>query len=92
MKLIFYIVIILLLFSYVFFKEKGIKDYIELTNKYSQVLEENNKLKTKNKELELMLKKLKTDKNYIESIAREKYNMLKKDEILIKIEKKGDEK
>ena len=57
-----------------------------------KLLEENKKIKKENEQLKLEVKKLKSDLKYIEKIAREKYNMIKEDEILIKINKKKEEK
>ncbi len=92
MKTVLYIVIVIGLLSYVVFKDRGIKDYIELSNKYSQIIKENIKLEKENKKYRELIKRLKMDKSYIEKIAREKYNMIKPNEILIKIEKKGEKK
>jgi cell division protein FtsB len=64
-------------------------EYMELSEKYSRICEENRKLAKENAKLISIIEKLKTDRSYIEKIAREKYNMIKRDEILIKIEKKG---
>ncbi len=89
MKIAIYTVIIFALLSYVFFKQKGVMEYMELSEKYSRICEENRKLAKENAKLISIIEKLKTDRSYIEKIAREKYNMIKRDEILIKIEKKG---
>lgn len=91
-KFIIYFLIFFILFTIIFFKKRGIKSYILVHKRLDNLIEENNKIEKENKELKVKIKKLKTDLKYIEKIAREKYNMIKDNEILIKINKKEEAK
>ena len=91
-KFLIYLIIFIVFFGIIFFKKRGIKDYIFVHKKLEKLIEENKKLEKENKQLKLTIKRLKTDLKYIEKIAREKYNMIKENEILIKINKKKEEK
>ena len=86
-KLFLYAILIIILFSYIVFKEKGVIEYFKLEKKYQELVQENNNLKKDRKKLLEIIHKLKTDKEYIEKIAREKYNMIKEGEILIKVKR-----
>ncbi len=91
-KLLIYFIIIAIFFSIIFFKKRGIKDYIVMHKRLEKLVEENRKIKKENELLKSEVKRLKSDLKYIEKIAREKYNMIKEDEILIKINKKREVK
>jgi len=56
------------------------------------ILNANKNMEKERKQLQTNIKKLKSDKKYIEKMAREKYNMIKNGEIVIKINKKGGKK
>jgi len=90
--ILIYILIFICFFLIIFFRERGLKDYIVMHKRLEKLTEENKKIEKENKQLKLEIKKLKTDLKYVEKIAREKYNMIKDNEILIKIRKKKEEK
>ena len=92
-KIFIYLAIITFFTLTLFFKNRGIKDYIFMHKKLDELIEKNRNLANENKNLKLTIEKLKKDYKFIEKIAREKYNMIKKDEIMIRIIKlKGGKK
>ncbi len=91
-KIVIYSLIFIFLFIIIFFKKRGLKDYIVMHKRLEKLIEENKRIEKENEQLKLEIKKLKTDLKYIEKIAREKYNMIKQNEILIKINKKEEKK
>lgn len=62
-------------------------EYFRIEKKINKVKTHNNTLEYKKVILEAEKERLKSDKNYIEKIAREKYKMAKKDEKIIRIVK-----
>ena len=87
-----YFIIFIIIFMYIFFKKRGIREYIVMHKRLEKLIEENKRIESENKKLKIEIKRLKTQLKYIEKIAREKYNMIKGDEILIKINKKEEKK
>lgn len=61
--------------------------YIRQTSYKKQLEKDIQSLEKEKQQLEKEAKRLKTDMDYIEKIAREKYNMKKKDEKVYKIVK-----
>ncbi len=91
-RVVVYSIIIIIILIYLFFKDKGIIEYYHIKKEYVDILNANKNMEKEKKQLKIDIKRLKSDKKYIEKIAREKYNMIKDGEIEIKINKKGGEK
>jgi len=81
-----FVILILILFSYIFIGNKSIFTYLKLHKELNINKEIENTLNKKNKELKQNIKKLKEDTldlDYLDEIAREKHNLSKEDEIII---------
>ncbi len=81
-----FVILILILFSYIFIGNKSIFTYLKLNKELNINKEIENTLNKKNKELKQNIKKLKEDTldlDYLDEIAREKHNLSKEDEIII---------
>lgn len=80
------LVVILGALAFLFFHENGILKYLklksELNKMNSEILESEEKLKS----LQAEIDSLKSSKEKIERVAREKFNMMKKNEKTFKIE------
>jgi cell division protein FtsB len=66
---------------------RGFFHYLKLHREIVALTEENSRLEAKNVELAEDIKKLQSDKAYLEKIAREKHGLLKKDEMVFDFEK-----
>jgi len=89
-KLVLYlfIAIIVLGLLYIFFNERGLIKYTGLKNQVDSMQVELEKIKLENQlknEIDSLQKKIPAK---MEQIAREKYNMKRKDETVIEIEEK----
>lgn len=76
--------ILTFLLGRVILSEKGIKGYVSLKKRVEEMEAENRILKGEKERLELEIRRLKSDPYYIEKIARELYDMVKENEIVIK--------
>jgi len=89
---------ILALFSvlfFVIFGENGLADLNLLRQQRDSLIEKNRLLEQENLSLYREIERLKHDLKYIENVARQELGMIKKDEIIFKInnsEKKHDAK
>ena len=70
------------LVCWIVFAPKGIVPYNSLKKKVKKISLENEELRSKNGTLLEEIHKLTHDMEYIGKIAREKYNMLKKNEVI----------
>jgi cell division protein FtsB len=91
-RFVVYSIIFFIIIFYLIFKNKGVKEYFHIKKEYMDILNANKNMEKERKQLQTNIKKLKSDKKYIEKMAREKYNMIKNGEIVIKINKKGGKK
>lgn len=66
----------------------GLWQHWKLTRKRDQLVKELATLRREQDSLRVVIRKLKSDSSYIEKVAREKYNMGKPDEEIIRIIKK----
>ena len=77
--------IVLVIFSFIIvFRQNGV---IQLNEKKRQMIEsakQNDIIKEKNKKLYREIKRLKSDSDYIESVARKELGMIREDEIIIR--------
>ena len=90
-KLVFYVFISILILGliYFFFNERGVIKYMGLKNRVDSIQVELQKIKLENErlknEIDSLQKKIPAK---MEQVAREKYNMKRKDETLIEVEEK----
>ena len=90
-KLLKKLIIILILLSslaFLFFNENGILKYLKTKSELKHLDQELRKAVEKVKALEKEIDSLKTSKEKIERVAREKFHMMKKNEKVFKIEEK----
>jgi cell division protein FtsL len=82
-RFLFLILISLLIFGILtFFGEKGVFHLFRLQKELARVKEKNFKLEGENQTLKEEVKRLKSDKRYIEEIARKELGMVKEGEII----------
>ncbi len=84
----FCLVSVLILFVVVYFAPYGARNYFNLQNELSVINNEIAELTLENKQLKNEIDRLKNDENYIQEVARKKYGMLKKDELIFDFSKK----
>ncbi len=82
------IILILLFILWHIISPNGALKYYFIREQLDESLAKNEILEKENNALREDINKLKNDPLYIEKIAREKYGMIKKNEILYKIKKK----
>lgn len=66
---------------------RGLISYLQLRREVATLTEENTRLQGKMAELNAEMQKLKSDNAYLEQVARGKYGMLKKDEMIFDFSK-----
>jgi cell division protein FtsL len=80
------VAIFVLIFFIAFFTgNKSVFDLYSLRRERNALVEEKNRLEEENKRLQKEIKKLQNDIEYIEKVAREKYNLKRKDETIYKV-------
>jgi cell division protein FtsB len=72
--------------AFLFFKENGIGKYLKLKSELNQIDTEIKKSDERLKSLQAEIDSLRTNLDKIERVAREKFNMMKKNEKVFKIE------
>ncbi len=90
-KLLKKLIIILILLgsmAFLFFNENGILKYLKTKNELKRLDQELRKAVEQVRTLEKEIDSLKTSKEKIERVAREKFHMMKKNEKVFKIEEK----
>jgi cell division protein FtsB len=90
-KLLNRLIIILILLgslAFLFFNENGILKYLKTKSELEHLDQELRKAVEQIKALEREIDSLKTSKEKIEKVAREKFHMMKKNEKVFKIEEK----
>ena len=81
-----FVILILILISFLFIGNKSIFTYLKLRKELNADVETYNILNKENKELKTNVEKLKEgslDLDYLDEIARDKYNLSKEDEIIL---------
>lgn len=79
--------VIIVLFSlllFIMFSDSGLADLFKLKSEKDRLLQENARLKRENLTLYRTIERLKSDPEYIESIARKELGMVKKGEVILK--------
>lgn len=74
------ILLFFLLLWVVFAPGRGLFAYLKLRQEIVRLAEENRRLEIRNVELSDDINRLRTDEQYLEGVARQKYGLLKKDE------------
>lgn len=74
--------LLLLLFLVILFGEKGFYDYMFLKKQYAEIEKQNNDLEEEGRKTCVIIKRLKTDLDYIEEIARQQIGMVLENEIV----------
>lgn len=88
-KLFARIIIVVIVFgalAFLFFNENGVWKFLKLKSELTNLDQEINKTEVRLKALEAEIDSLKTSKIKIERVAREKFNMMKKNEKVFRIE------
>ena len=83
---IFFLVVIIGAISFLVFNENGIIKYMKLKSELNRIDEDIRKAEDRIKTLQSEIDSLHTSKAKIEQVAREKFNMMKKNEKVFKIE------
>jgi cell division protein FtsB len=83
------IVGVLLLLMFIVFGENGLADLNRLKAERDSLLEKNAELIQQNLLLCREIERLKTDPEYVKSLARKELGMIGKDEVVIKVKKSG---
>jgi cell division protein FtsB len=81
--------IILLIWFFALFGEKGVIKIIQLRRERDQILADVNRIQTENKKLQEEIRRLREDPRYLESVARNDLGLIKDNEILFIFEDKG---
>jgi cell division protein FtsB len=86
-KTLFSLLILLMFFIFLFIleSESGFFDLRRLKRENSRLVERNLSLEHENRALCREIDRLKNDMNYIENIARRELGMIRKDEVIIKL-------
>ncbi len=82
------IIFLLILGSLTFFGEKGIFNLLRLRKEVARTKEKNSELEAENQRLKEEIKRLQSDKRYIEEIARKELGMVKEGEIIYQFDDK----
>ena len=90
--LILIIIFLLILGAFTFFGEKGIFNLLRLQKEVVRIKEKSSKLEEENQGLREEVKRLQTDKRYIEEIARKELGMVKEGEIIYRFDAPPKEK
>lgn len=80
------VVIVLGVFAFLFFNENGVWKFFKLKNELTKLDQEITKAEVRLKALEAEIDSLKTSRIKIEKVAREKFNMMRKNEKAFRIE------
>lgn len=84
----FFVALVLLSFAFLVFNSYGLLEYWKATKRNATITEQIKKTEKEINKTGLEIDSLKTSEKKIEQIAREKYNMLKPNEEVLKVEKK----
>jgi cell division protein FtsB len=88
----FTILLLFALFIYIVFSPHGYSDLALLKKEQSNLVQKNERLTRENLDIRIEIDRLKHDLGYIESIARQEFGMIRKDEIILKPKKQSDRK
>jgi len=77
---------------FIVFGENGLTDLYKLKMKKDNLSKKSDELKKENLSLYREIERLKNDPGYVEDVARKELGVIGKDEVIIKIKKKGPKK
>ena len=83
--------VLALIFLWGIFGRNGLVDLIQLRSQRSQWVTRNNTVEEQNSALSHQIERLKTDWDFIESIARKELEMVREKEVVIQIRPQGDQ-
>ena len=86
------IMVVLLLLMFILFGKNGLTDLNRLRAERDDLLKKNAELIQQNLLLCREIERLKTDPEYVKSLARKELGMIGKDEVVIKVKKGGKDK
>ncbi len=86
----FFIILMILICLWAIFGEKGLVDVYRLRKERAGLEEYNRRLEEENRELEKKIHLLKTDRRYIEYMARKELGMIGKNEVIYRFRDEGD--
>jgi cell division protein FtsB len=81
--------LIVLVWYFALFGEKGVIKIIQLRRERDRILADVTRIQEENKMLQEEIKRLREDSRYLESVAREDLGLIKENEILFIFEDKG---
>jgi len=81
-----------LMLLFIVFGENGLTDLHKLKMKKDNLSKKSDELKKENLSLYREIERLKNDPGYVEDVARKELGVIGKDEVIIKIKKKGPKK
>ncbi len=84
-KLIIFLIFCLTV-GWILFSPQGTIRYFKLRQEINTVREENRRLREENKNIRRELDRLKNDPAYLEEVARKKFGLIKKNEIIFDLE------
>jgi cell division protein FtsL len=87
-KLFIYFLIFIAAASFFLFSRYGVLKYVDLLNQQEKLKNRIEEIETENRNLKSELDSLKSIDAKIEKVAREKYNMKRKNEKVIRVEEK----
>jgi cell division protein FtsB len=86
---IFLLGLILLVWYFSLFGEKGVIKIIQLRRERDRILADVNRIQDENKTLQEEIKRLREDSRYLESVARRDLGLIKENEVLFIFEDEG---
>jgi cell division protein FtsB len=81
--------LILLVWYFIFFGEKGVFKIIRLKRERDRIISDINSMQEENKRLQEEIRRLREDSRYLESVARRDLGLIKENEILFIFEDEG---
>jgi len=84
--------LLVLLFLVILFGEKGYYDYMFLKKQYAEIEKQNSKIEEEGRKTYEVIKRLKTDLDYIEEIARQELGMVLENEIVYQYQTQDTDK
>ena len=88
----FSILLLIALFIYIIFSRYGYSGLALLKQEQGKLVQKNERLSRENLAFRIEIDRLKHDLGYIESIARQEFGMIRKDEIILKPKNQADRK
>ena len=86
----FSILLLMALFIYIIFSPHGYSGLALLKQEQGKLVQKNERLSRENLAIRIEIDRLKHDLGYIESIARQEFGMIRKDEIILKPKNQPD--